>query len=51
MIRTMPDYNKPRKCMACGGTGKASNGRDCVPCKGKGVPQPDTSPKRYEDKK
>jgi len=34
-----------KKCVACGGTGKASNGHKCPPCNGKGVKQEDTSPK------
>jgi len=40
-----------KKCIACGGTGKASNGTKCSPCKGKGVPREDDTPKNHKDKK
>lgn len=28
---------RPRKCIACGGTGVSSRGTQCYPCKGEGT--------------
>jgi hypothetical protein len=36
----MTSKARPVRCVACGGTGTASDGSQCHPCKGTGKKQP-----------